>query len=262
MPRKYTRRFRPRKGMRTIYRNPVRGIPHPLLKNRYRPVSQKTWQRLSFGSPRGWMTSRSPFPPNLFTTFTYTETIAVTQVTAGVPQAYVFRANGPFDPNQTSTGGQPRYYDSLLGAEGGTAPYRNYRVHASKIKVDIYPQDSTASAGNVLVSVIPGRSTIGTPSSVDEQRERPYGKSVAMTTLGSWKPYRLSNFTKMKTHLGVKDLTDDPSSAALYNANPSSEVYWNIIVTAINSSATATLHMQVTITYFVQLYSLTDVADS
>lgn len=222
----------------------------------------KKSQSLSFGSPSGWMTTRSPFPPNLWTTFTYSEVASLQQTTGGVPAVLQYRANGPFDPRVAAGGLQPRYYDSLLGPDGGTAPYRTYRVHASKIKLSIFPTSTTAPAANGIITVIPQRSATSVPLTLAEQRERAYGKSCAVTTVGSWKPYKLGSFTKMKYHLGHKDLMDVDSTAARYDANPGEQVYWNICGCAIDGGQNLIVNVQVTITYYVQLYTLADVEDS
>lgn len=262
MPRKYARRFKPRKGMKTVYRSARVKASNLGSKAMSQSRANRKWQAMSFAGPRGWMTSRSPFPPNMWTTMSYSETFTLSQSVGAVPAVRQYRANGPYDPRVAAGGIQPRYFDSLLGPDGGTAPYRNYRVHASKIQLSVFPTVSTPASSNAIVSIIPARAATSTPSTVDEQRERPYSKSLATAGAGSWKPYKLSHFTKMKYHLGHKDLVDVDASAALYNANPSEEVYWNIVGTALDGGQTIAFSCQITITYYVQLYTLVDVADS
>ena len=48
--------------------------------------------------------------------------------TAGALQQYTFAMNGLYDPNLTGTGSQPRYFDTLCGANTTAAPYRAYVV--------------------------------------------------------------------------------------------------------------------------------------
>lgn len=211
----------------------------------------------SLGSP-----VRSPFPPTLWTTLTYTDTFTFASAVAGLPTIRSYRANGMYDPLVLAGGIQPRYYDTLLGGDGGVAPYRTYRVHACKASVMLWPTSSAANAGNSLISLIPRRATITGPSTVDETRERPYGKHCAMTTVGSYKPRKLSNFVKIKTILSRKDLADDSDTGSRYDTTPAAEVYWDLVINDIRGTATAEVECQLTLTYFVQLYGLTDVGDS
>lgn len=225
-------------------------------RNRSANSFQQSGGRIGYGSVY------SPFKPNMFTVMTYTETINAAQTVGGTPITIQYRANGPYDPRVAVGGIQPRYFDSLLGDNGGTAPYRNYRVHACAINVTCFNLNTSVGSGSAFVAVIPSRSTVTAPSTVDEMRERPYSKQKALAPVPSWKPPVIKHFTKIKTHLGVKDLIDVPASAALYNTVPQEEVYWNITLCAVDPTATASIRYQITLTYFVQLYTLSDVADS
>jgi len=230
--------------------------------NRQRRGKRPAHNRQTISARPGFGMVRQPFAPNMFTTFTYADTVQLLQGGAGTPGILQYRANGPFKPRVASGSVQPRYFDTLLGTNGGTAPYDHYRVHAAKIVITIWPESPSAGSANGIVAVIPERSTISNCSSFEEVMERPYCKSVAMTTLGSYKPRKIKHFVKMKTILGVKDLADDVDSASLYNTNPNSQVYFNIYTCAVDFTDVLSPRIQILITYFVQLYNLVDVADS
>lgn len=253
----YKRKIRRRTGVK---RPMSLGYVSKTASGRYRKRSGTSFQKI--GGYAGYGSVASPFPPNLFTVMTYTETVNAVQTVGGVPITLQYRANGPYDPRYATGGIQPRYFDSLLGDNGSTAPYRNYRVHACKITVTCFNLNTSVGSGSMFVSVIPARSTVTAPSTVDEMRERPYSRIKALGPVPSWKPPMLKHFTKMKTHLGVKDLTDVPASAALFNTVPQEEVLWNISSCAVDSTATSSIRYQITLKYFVQLYTLADVADS
>lgn len=230
------------------------------LTGNFSKAQHAQFQRI--GGRAGYGSVASPFPANLFTVMTYTETINAAQTVGGTPVTIQYRANGPYDPRAAVGGIQPRYFDSLLGDNGSTAPYRNYRVHACQIKVTCFNLNTSVGGGSVFVSVIPARSTVTGPSTVDEMRERPYAKQIAIGPVPSWRPPTLKHFTKIKTHLGVKDLIDVPASAALFNTVPQEEVWWNISLCAVDPTSTGSIRYQITLKYFVQLYTLGDVADS
>ena len=259
MPYKRTTTRRKRTTRRVMVKRPM------LVRNRLGAVrrfrqANPQWQAI--GGKAGFGSVVSPFPPNMFTVVTYTETIQHNQTVGGTPTFLQYRANGPFDPRVASGGIQPRYYDSLLGPDGGTAPYRNYRVHASQITVTIYNTQTAVGTGFFNYAVIPSRSAINLPSSLDEMRERPYCKQIAVAPTPSWKPQKIKHYCKMKTHLGHKDLTDVDGSAAAFNAVPAEQVYWNLGICAVDNVSGAGCRVQVTIKYFLQLYTLADVADS
>jgi len=207
---------------------------------------------------------RSPFPPNLFTTLTYTHNARLEQATTDVPEIYTYRMNGCYDPDQTSTGIQPRYYDTLCGAGNTAAPYYNYRVHSCKIECVVFPVYSDANVGgaNGLFAIIPRRTTVGTPATLDEMRERPYGKYIYTTVVNAAKPQKITHYMKVKDMLGHKDIMDVDATAARYDANPSEELYWDIAACNIASTGEVALDVLTTITYYVQFYTLNDVANS
>lgn len=69
-------------------------------------------------------------PKTCFMTHKYVEQIQMTSTTGGYT-AYKFRANDLYDPNFTSTGHQPYYYDTMQ------ALYTNFTVLGSRIKVTV-----------------------------------------------------------------------------------------------------------------------------
>lgn len=205
----------------------------------------------------------SPFPPQFYTTLAYSETIPLlVQATADLPEFYTFRLNSLFDPNLTGVGIQPRYFDTLLGAGNGTAPYRQYRVHGAKITATFWPTSATASIGNGYAGICVRRSNVTIPATITEMRERPYVHTRPMYGTNSGKPIRISSFVKMKKILGNKDLNDNEDSLAQYNANPVDSVLADILICNVQGSSLAQMAVEVKIQYFCQLSTLNDVADS
>lgn len=216
----------------------------------------------SIGGAFGFGSVRSPFPPTLWTVMSYSETFTLAQAATTVPIARTYRANGLFDPREAVGGIQPRYYDSLLGPDDGTAPYRRYRVHGCKISATVWPINGNANQSNCLITLLPRRSVVTSPSTIDEQRERPYGRHLAMTSTASYKPRKVKNFIKMKTLLGHKDLMDVDATAASHDGLPAEQIYWDVLLCDVQGTNTASATIQVNLQYYVQLYTLGDVADS
>jgi len=74
-----------------------------------------------------------PFPPQMVVTHRYSDIVPVTTNISGVG-SYIFSCNGMFDPDITSTGHQPQYFDQLNGI------YNHYNVIKSKCSVQ--PHDT------------------------------------------------------------------------------------------------------------------------
>lgn len=257
MPARKSRRARHTRN--TILRRRARSR-RATGKRRYSKKPATTRQIIT--ARPGYGMVRSPFAPNLFTTVSYCETAQLVQSTGGVPGVLKYRANSCYDPRVATGGGQPRYWDTLTGTDGGDGPYNHYRVHAAKIVVTFWPESASAGSANGICAVIPERKDVAEPTTFDELSVRPYCKKISMTTLGSYKPRKIKHFVRMKTILGHKDLSDVDGSAALYNADPSEQVYFYIYSCAIDSTDTLSPRIEVNITYFVQLYNLVDVDDS
>jgi len=203
----------------------------------------------------------SPFPSSLRTQFTYAENITITS-TVGVPYNYLYSSNSLYDPNVTGTGSQPRFFDTLMGANSTSAPYQNYRVFASKITIECVDlTDSINARGYIGLGFFP--STVTGPSTLAELRARSDFKSKYMGIYtGGRELCRLSRFGNNKTIFGIKDMKDDEETQALYNASPAKAGRWCITYIPFNETSTVIIHCMVKITYFVQLFTRNDVADS
>lgn len=209
---------------------------------------------------------KQPFPPTLFTMLTYsvTKDITTSGDPANISAPLQIRMNSIYDPEVALGGGQPRYTDTLLGDNNGTAPYHRYRVHSSAIKCTIWKPGTNATDGRDLFYIIPARDSVTVPSSLNEVQVRPYSKTVPCASMYSGQPRVLKHYTKAKWHLSHKDLRDVDNTAGTYTANPNEQVYWNIGICDVAQTG-AGIHLvtvQVQVIYYVEFYELTDVADS
>lgn len=202
-----------------------------------------------------------PFPPNLFTALTYSERFTLNQLVGGTPGVQTFRANSLYDPNLTGVGHQPRYFDTLCGADGTAAPYSHYRVHACKIKLTVWAFTDVSSYGT-MVAIIPRESTASTVDSFEEMSERAYSRTRALGTQYAKTPITMKHFVKNKVLLGHKDLQDVDECAATYNNNPSEQVYIDVAACNIDPNNVITVNCSIQLVYFVQFFGLNDVADS
>lgn len=203
-----------------------------------------------------------PFPPELVTTLTYGENVLQAE-TAGVPDVYYFTMNDLYDPNSTGSGNKARYYNTLLGAPGGNAPYGNYMVFASKIKILITATGTDTVSQRALAFLFPANNNSSSPTNMEQVLESREGKKRYLGYWGGGTDHAtLSMYSKVAPWVGVKDLADNPNCTAVYNAHPGKLAYWCFGVVPLDESSSYTYRMIVTVTYYVKLFGYNRVATS
>lgn len=226
--------------------------------------------RLSGNSGIGRGPSSSGFPLRMFKTFTYSGAAQkLTQAVTDVPISTIFRGNSMYDPDYTGIGSQPRWYDTFLGANDGSAPYSQCTVLASKITVSIWQDPTlTGTSGSTagVVSVIPYVGASTAPTSLKEIQERAFVRWKNVGNANSHKPLVIKHFAKTRAlYQGVNPLTNATNFQHAYNGNPNSAWYWTISAVNIISGAginTFNCYISARIKYYVMLSSLNDVSNS
>lgn len=167
------------------------------------------------------------------------------------------KINSAANPLGAMSANQPRYYDTLCGADGGGGVYRRYVVYGAKVSAICYNADKVGEVG-----IIGYKNSA--PASMRELSERPdcYSKILEAST-GSKTIVRLSKYYAMNKLLGVsrKDYIDDDTHLAEYNADPSEVCFSNIYYQATGAQ-TSSITIKLKITLYVKFSLLTDVADS
>jgi len=202
-----------------------------------------------------------PFPREMNTTFTHASSVVIS-APLGAIGTQLYSSNSLVDPDVTGVGGQPRFFDTLVGANATDAPYNSYRVYASKITVEaITTTDSISARGFLGLGFF---SSAGTPAStIQEMRERRDYKTKFMGIYtGGRELVRMSSKKANKYIFGIKDMKDDEETAAAYNANPVKAGRWAISYGTFDAGSTATIRCLVKITYFCTLFTMNDVRDS
>lgn len=203
----------------------------------------------------------APFTRCSFGTLTYAYSGLLFSGAAGTVATRYFSQNDIFDPDYTGVGGQPKYFDSMLGATGGAAPYSKFRVHASKIKLVVYPYSNNTQS-DVVVSVLAQTGTTAQgPTDLEDFYTLPYIKTRNVAQVGSYKPTTLTHRCKTKWLYGVTDL-DSPDFAGGYNASPGNRSLWSVNAISLDSGAVTYVNIVVVIKYYVEYFNMNKVADS
>lgn len=218
-------------------------------------AGKKSWSALSGGS-RSFQGRSGPstvvirqpsgVPDRLFTKLVYEEALALTS-TSGSPADNLYRGNSVFDPNLTGGGHQPYFADQWA------AMYSNYFVHASKIEVMFYNNNTALPQASVICGIVPSTvSTTFAGSSYELNREQPYGKWAQIginPQMAMVKGYMSS--AKMFA-VDPKGISIENDYGALTTANPNAQWYWHVTLCAADGSSTAGGFARVKVTYFVE----------
>lgn len=157
------------------------------------------------------------FPDIQRTQLRYCDVISL----SGTTQQYSFRANSLFDPDFTSTGHQPFYYDQFI------AVYQRYRVLSASLLLRVVNTSPSATTSEVVV--IP-TSLVPTITSISQAKE----DSRAKTT-GLLPPYQSVTKIVSMNHstekiIGLENAVEvyDADYAAAFNANPVQLWYFSL----------------------------------
>ena len=224
-------------------------------RKRVSRYSKKSKYNKRFSKPSVKILKRNTIiPDRYFTKLKFSETVDIRPTVAAPNARQVWRGNSLFDPDQSSTGGQPTGFDQLMSL------YTNYRVYASSIKLQIMPLQTT-SASFTKWCLYP----CNTPSndlSPDVGAERPYSKNTFVGGSGQNMRF-MKNFMSTKRLLGYNNILDNDNFIGTSGTNPSTQWYWVAdyqTVGGLNNLDPG--YMNCTITYYVEFFNRIDLTGS
>lgn len=179
-----------------------------------------------------------------FIKLTYTQALSFSPAALGVG-FYVMRGNSIWDPDFTSTGGQPYFSDQWATI------YQAYTVLGSSIRVQAFA-DAGTTAYQLNVTPSTGSANY---TNLDHITEQPYTRyTVTQVNQAS---RAVKNYMSTNKILGVRksQVFDDPNLSALLTANPASSWFWHINVASLSGAASQTYVVRMKITYFVRLFN-------
>jgi len=202
----------------------------------------------------------TPFPEQLNTSFSYSSNFTLASL-AGTPDTHLFSTNSLYDPDVTGTGIQPRYYDTLVGANNATQPYRSYRVYTSKITVEVINvNDSIGDRGFIGIGCFP--SSVTNPTTLAEMRERADYKTKYVGIYTGRDMCKFSRSMSNKIIFGIKDMKDDEETAAIFSTSPVKEGRWAVTYFPADESSSGAVRILCKIVWRCQLFTRNDVANS
>jgi hypothetical protein len=185
-------------------------------------------------------------------------TNVVRQPTVVTAADYVFRANGCFDPDVTSTGLQPANWDDW------SAQYTRYRVWGSTLHYNI--ANSASGTLDLVTHVIGPRHTstaVATQAAQENFQAQPYtkvGKSIvynngskASDQIGS-----ISMSTEKFLGLSRQEFLGNDDLTALVSADPAHQWFWHLCFSVDDQTSTCNMYINVCIEYDVEFWDRVD----
>lgn len=189
------------------------------------------------------------FPKQLKMVHRYCDTVPLQAV--GALATYKFSCNGMYDPDITSTGHQPYYFDQL------TAVYNHYTVIGSKIKVTVVPAGTFGSPCDVVLSKNDD-STAHTAMSTARER------SEAVSTIinpNNPQVVVLKSKWSAKGTFGGSVLGNDALQGTS-SANPTEQTQYHLQIYPSDATTTLLVYCQVEIEYIAVWDELKDTSSS
>lgn len=216
--------------------------------------ASRTSKRLRLGRAKRQKTSArlgQGFPKRVTMTHKYCDIVTVTSTT-GALGTYRFRCNGMFDPDYTSTGHQPMYFDQM------SAIYDHFTVIGSKIKIKVTPQTTISAASYVGMFINDDTSSTnitGIPALMEQPtgvvKQIPVAVSNPVYMTKSWSAKKFFPGSTMANVNLSGTPTSDPSEQSIYE-----------ICCQCSNNATGTFQVEVEISYIAVWSEVKDLAQS
>lgn len=181
-----------------------------------------------------------PLAPKLKAKLIYHEVVSLSPGIGGLPDDYIFSANGVFDPNITASGHQPRGFDQLI------ALYDHCTVIGSKITMQLSNND-TENSNTVILSLRDNSTQVLVYDDIFEYRfikQKTLGPETAMSTGLISMKCNPNRYLGKSSPLNNSDLRNSNS------ANPVEQAYFHInCVPTDGVTNSATVACQIRVEY-------------
>lgn len=179
-------------------------------------------------------------PLSKYARLPYYDSNSLTAPANGLSTAYVFTANGLYDPNISGVGHQPMGFDQLM------LFYEHYCVLSAKITVNFYNVDIDDHC--VVGILIAPDATIETSPSKLNENGMLVKKFAEPNTSGSSHTSATVSVNLGKVN-GKKDVTAEDDMRGDIASNPTEQTYIHIFVYNITSANTVVIPFECTIEY-------------
>ncbi len=224
------------------------------MKGRKKQRAKKSAKVYNEVSPQYMIQTRAigtGFPDTTRTTLQYTDTFVISG--ASYQTIYSFRGNSVYDPDYTSAGHQPAYFDTF------SSVYSRYKVYGARIHVSLFNITSKASC----FAIIPSSNALALGAAQYALLDLPRSRWVPVGS-SAIEPARISHNASTCQILGLTSRqVEDDDYSAIVSANPSSLWYYNLYLFNVDSAVLApSVSVVVQIFYDVKFYDRQDITPS
>lgn len=199
--------------------------------------------------PRVKVNAGLGFPKRMTMSHKYHELVSLNS-TSGTTAFYKFLCNSMYDPNLTSTGHQPLYFDQM------SSIYDHYTVIGAKISVKIIP---TSNAGGAFFASLSQNDDSIQVATIDATIEQG-GSGVRLFNSNMTSPVypvMINKWSAKKTFGGSVLANDNLQGTAL--SSPSEQTVWCIAIKPCDNFTNINTYVDVTIQYIAVWDELKDV---
>lgn len=226
-----------------------RNAPSQVSSKRVKTKTSKTTKQISRYASKPKASIGLGFPQMTRSTLKYASSLFGTAVAPASNRFY--RCNGLFDPDQTSAGHQPMYFDNLMNL------YNHWVVIGARFKFTVHA--STANTNPLYFTLAINDDTTSTSTSVDGVVENtssagykviPPGNVNAHTQTLSWSTYNAFG----QSPLANANLRGSST------ADPAEQQYFQVIIGPTDGVTSVTYYGFVEIEYDAIFFELKDLA--
>jgi hypothetical protein len=182
------------------------------------------------------------FPDELRLSLIYTEELSFTSTTGAVSsQSYL--GSDCFDPNNTGTGGQPAWFDTLMTV------YSQGYVHASRLLMTCKSSSATVTGEFVVAST----SNTG-PSAIYELYTQPNAKQCFLTQNSPSFVFDLRDSFQNRQGVSDRSLKANSNMWFSSSASPSTNWIWRIKYQSADGASTSTALVDVKLIFDVTFF--------
>jgi len=192
------------------------------------------------------------FPKNITVTHKYSDIITLVSTAGGI-STYLFSCNGLYDPDITSTGHQPLWFDQI----GGT--YQRYCVIASKATFKFMPDDSSDIVPMTCLVMLNDDVNLVTTNPIANAEQT--GSSLRFLQMDASSSLVIKKGFSARKTFGADPVAIDRLSGTT-TSNPSDQMFYQVIVQTTNQATTQSVIIHVLIEYVAVWTELKDVAQS
>lgn len=223
-----------------------RGIMYPRVL--YRIANKQKKQNKRRGSATRdratismYRSPRAGFPFQMRMVHRYCSLINLTYTIGALP-VYTFSANGLYDPDISSTGHQPMYFDQMA------AIYNHYNVSSSRIVVKGSSPAATSGVTSVVGVTLDDDASIGYSFSANLIEDNTKKSAWAITGGVNAQTVALRCNWRHRQVFGG-DLLADTENQGTSAANPADQSYYNVWLETTDRSTTTLFQAMVEIEY-------------